>query len=393
MSRIKFTILPIFLVLLTLLSCSEDEVTIEEQANCNDGIRNGEELGIDCGGLCFTTCFDELVLEGELVTRRILSSDIEYTLNGPYIIRDGAALEIEAGTVIKAVPDNDSYIAVAQGGQLYVYGEENNPVVITSGSENPQPGDWGGVVICGQATTNNGVNDRSKLGDIFYGGNNDIQNSGTIRYLRLEYTGALFRNQYRFNALTLYGIGATTNYSNIQAYESLGNAFEIFGGSLSISNLVALNSGLSGMKISGGWTGQGNSWYFNNQNEAGIELGNNVDDFNALPISDVFLENISLVDSQAENAIHYNDGGGFFNLSSIYTNNVALGININSTFESALVDVGNLQIDTIEFDNNSTTFNPTNYSGSSIFYTEGISDGAGNRETLPVWAQNWTIGF
>lgn len=393
MSRIKFTILPIFFVLLSLLCCSEDEVTIEEQANCNDGIRNGEELGVDCGGLCFTTCFDELVLEGELVTRRILSSDIEYTLNGPYIIRDGAALEIEAGTVIKAVPDNDSYIAVAQGGQLYVYGEENNPVVITSGSENPQPGDWGGVVICGQATTNNGVNDRSKLGDIFYGGNNDIQNSGTIRYLRLEYTGALFRNQYRFNALTLYGIGATTNYSNIQAYESLGNAFEIFGGSLSISNLVALNSGLSGMKISGGWTGQGNSWYFNNQNEAGIELGNNVDEFNALPISDVFLENISLVDSQAENAIHYNEGGGFFNLSSIYTNNTTLGININSPFESALVDVGNLQIDTIEFDNNSPTFNPTNYTGSSIFYTEGISDGAGNRETLPVWAQNWTIGF
>ncbi|WP_411896033.1 hypothetical protein [Winogradskyella sp. A2] len=394
MPKIKTKFFLLFAGLLIITSCSDDDVTaVEPEATCFDGIRNGDELGVDCGGICFNTCFDELVLEGELVTRRILSSEIEYTLNGPYIIRDGAILEIEAGTIIKATPNNDSYLIVAQGGQIYIYGESDNPVIITSASENPEPGDWGGLVICGQATTNNGINARSDLGDIFYGGNNNIQGSGTIRYLRLEYTGALFRNEKRFNALTLYGIGSSTNFSNIQAYESMGNAFEIFGGTLNISNLVALNTGLAGIKVSGGWTGAGDSWYLTNQNNSGIELGNNPINFDALPITDAFIENITINGPLTNGALAYNNGGGFFNLFNIYTSSISLGININSDIESLMVDVGNLEIENIEFENPSSNFIPTNYSGATNFYSEGIAIGAGNRNELPDWAQNWTIGF
>lgn len=394
MPKIKSNFFLLLAVLLFITSCSDDDVTgTEPEATCFDGIRNGDELGIDCGGICFNTCFDELVLEGELVTRRILSSEIEYTLNGPYTIRDGAILEIEAGTIIKATPNNDSYILVAQGGQIYIYGEAENPVIITSDSDNPQPGDWGGLVICGQATTNNGVNARSDLGDIFYGGNMDLQGSGTIRYLRLEYTGALFRNMVRFNALTLYGVGSSTNFSNIQAYESLGTAFEIFGGTLNISNLVALNTGLSGIKVSGGWTGTGDSWYLNNQNSAGIELGNNANNFDALPVSEALIENITINGPLTNGALTYNKGGGFFNLNNIYTSSLSLGINIDSDVESLMVDVGNLEIENIEFENPVIDFIPTNYGGTTSFYSEGIAIGAGNRNELPDWAQNWTIGF
>lgn len=380
------------LVLITY-ACSTNDTLAEQEVTCDDGIRNGDETGIDCGGICFNTCFDENALEGFLVTRRILSADIEYKLTGPYIVRDGAELEIEAGTVIKATPNSDAYIAIAQGGKLFVLGNANEPVVITSDSNNPQPGDWGGVVICGQAPTNNGINARSDLGDIFYGGTNTGTSSGNIRYLRLEYTGALFRNEFRFNALTFYGVGSFTDIQNIQSYESLGNGFEILGGNISATNLVALNSNLSGIKISGGWTGSGTSWYLSNQNIAGIEMGNNTDDIFATPTNDVTLENISINGPLTNAALFYKDGGGFFDLSNVYTSQIELGININSAIESSMVDNGDLLINTIEFDNPEANFNPTNYTGSNPFYSEGTTNGAGNRNLAPNWAQNWTIGF
>jgi hypothetical protein len=384
----------IIIATIVTVSCSNDDKIEEQIVTCDDGIRNGDENGIDCGGICFANCLDANALEGFLVTRRILSADIEYRLTGPYIVRDGAELEIEAGTVIKAVPNSDAYIAVAQGGKLFVLGNSNAPVVITSDSDNPQPGDWGGLVICGQSPTNNGINARSDLGDIFYGGTNTLTSSGNIRYLRLEYTGALFRNEFRFNALTFYGVGSLTDIQNIQAYESLGNGFEIFGGNINATNLVSLNVSLSGVKASGGWNGTGTSWFLSNQNGNGIDLGNNSSELTAAPLSDVFIENVSINGPLPNSALFYTDGGGNFELNSIYTSQLSgNGITINSALESAMVDDDNLLINTIEFDNTAPSFMQTNFNGTANFYSEGTTNGAGNRELLPSWAENWTIGF
>ncbi|MFP4847161.1 hypothetical protein [Winogradskyella sp. PE311] len=383
----------VFTLLLVTVSCSDDDKIVEQVITCDDGIRNGDENGIDCGGICFANCLDENALEGFLVTRRILSADIEYKLTGPYIVRDGAELEIEAGTVIKAVPNSDAYIAVAQGGKLFVLGNANAPVVITSDSDNPQPGDWGGVIICGQAPTNNGINARSDLGDIFYGGTNTGTSSGNIRYLRLEYTGALFRNEFRFNALTFYGVGSFTDIQNIQAYESLGNGFEIFGGNITATNLVSLNVNQFGVKASGGWNGSGTSWFLSNQTNVGIYMGNNALDFTAEPMSNVIIENVSIIDTFSNSGLFYTDGGGNFELNNIYIAQVGLGINIDTNFESIMVDDGNLVINNIEFDNPTPNFMETNYTGSASFYSQGITNGSGNRNTLPFWAEGWTIGF
>ena len=391
--KFKLRFIPLFILVFTITTCSDDDRIVEQEVTCDDGIQNGNEVGVDCGGSCFNNCFSENELEGFLVTRRILSADVEYKLTGPYIVRDQAELEIEAGTVIKAEPNSNAYIAIAQGGKLFVLGNADNPVIITSGSDNPQAGDWGGVVICGQSPTNNGINARSDLGDIFYGGTNTVTSSGNIRYLRLEYTGALFRDEFRFNALTFYGVGSSTDVQNIQVYESLGNGFEIFGGNITATNLVSVNVGLSGIKASGGWNGSGSSWFLFNQNQSGIELGNNTSEFTAEPISNVLIENVSISGPLANSALHYTDGGGDFELSNIYTSQVGLGININSAFESTMVDNGNLLINTIEFENPAPSFMQTNYTGTANFYSEGITNGSGNRDMLPTWAEGWTIGF
>ncbi|WP_400081040.1 hypothetical protein [Winogradskyella sp. R77965] len=378
---------------LVFFSCSDDDRTATIVTSCEDGVQNGNETGIDCGGSCYDSCVPENALEGTLVTRRILVSNVDYKLTGPYIIRDGGALEIFPGTKIKALTDSNAYIAVAQGGQIFIWGNADNPVVITSDSENPEAGDWGGLIICGQAPTNNAINSRSELGDIFYGGTDNETSSGVIRHLRLEYTGALFRDEKRFNALTFYGVGSFTTVQNIQAYESLGNGFEIFGGRIDATNLVSLNTSLSGIKVSGGWNGTGNSWYLSNQNKSGIELGNNKSDFSAEPTTSAIIDDITINGPLSNSAIHYTYGGGLFNLTNVYTSQIQFGINVNSITESEMIDAGNLFINTIEFDNPLTNFNSSNYNGTTNFYTEGSTNGAGNRNLPPIWTENWTIGF
>lgn len=374
-------------------SCSEADKIVPVAVTCNDGIQNGDETGIDCGGSCFTSCIPQNNLQGVLVTRLVLRANVEYKLTGPFIVRDGAILEMEAGTIIKVLPGKNAYIAIAQGGKLFIWGNENSPVVITSNASSPAPGDWGGIVICGKSPTNNGVNARSELADIFYGGTDNTLSSGVIRYLRIEYSGANFSNSKRFNALSFYGVGSYTTIENIQAYKSLGNGFEIIGGTINAKQLISINTGDQGIKISGGWNGTGNSWYVSDAFNSGIELGNNQRDLSALPLSSVGLSNISIMGPLLSSALHYTYGGGMFNLTNIYTSNIKLGIKINSAVETQMLDDGNLSINNIEFNSPSTGFSETNYTGTTSFYTIGNNTGAGNKGSKPDWANGWSIGF
>ncbi|MDG1214298.1 MAG: hypothetical protein P8N20_09255, partial [Flavobacteriaceae bacterium] len=144
-----------FLSIVTLIaSCSKDETPNTD----NDGIQNGNETGIDCGGSTGVTCPGSEVpgdntpdttgenLEGELSEAKTLDASKAYNLTGAYIIKDGGKLTIPAGTVIIATGGTSSYIAVAQGGQIFANGTAANPVVMTSGSANPTSSDWGGLV-------------------------------------------------------------------------------------------------------------------------------------------------------------------------------------------------------------------------------------------------------
>ncbi|MFY9445607.1 MAG: hypothetical protein WBI54_01095, partial [Flavobacteriaceae bacterium] len=143
-----------FLSIVTLMaSCSKDETPNTD----NDGIQNGNETGIDCGGSTGVTCPDSEPsegdgdtnantsenLEGELSEAKTLDASKAYNLTGSYIIKDGGKLTIPAGTVIIATGGTSSYIAVAQGGQIFANGTAANPVVMTSGAANPTSSDWG----------------------------------------------------------------------------------------------------------------------------------------------------------------------------------------------------------------------------------------------------------
>jgi len=378
-----------------ILSCSEDNITVIEPLNlCEDGIQNGDEVGVDCGGSCSEPCPIENSLEGVIVDRLVLSADIEYKLTGPLLIRDGAQLEIPAGTIIKAFSGKNAYIAVAQGGKIFVFGKADNPVIMTSDSENPAPGDWGGLVICGKAPTNRGEIVRSEIVDIFYGGNEVNDYSGFINFLRVEYTGEKFTESARFNGVSFYGVGSYTIVENVQSYEGSGDGFEFIGGTVDTKFLVTANSGENSISISEGWNGTGDSWYLKGASRAGIKISNNFSNESAIPISTGNISNVSIIGPVATGGLHYTSGGGVFTFDDLYTSNIDLGINVDNGIEVLRIDEGDLNIVKIKFDNPITGFLETNYSGSnSSFYIEGNTLGAGNGATLPDWASNWTIGF
>lgn len=394
MRKKLYRLLPTATVFLIAISCSNENpnITSDGKATCSDGVQNGNEMGIDCGWACSNSCYEINGLEGEIVSKVILDNSVEYKLTGPLLVRDSGELEIREGTIIKAIPGKNAYIAVTQGGKIYVYGKKESPVVITSDSANPEPGDWGGLVICGKAPTNTGSPSRSGTVDIFYGGDDPLDSSGVLRYLRVEYTGAAFSNSNIFNGISFYGVGSQTSVEHVQVYNGLGDAFAFFGGTVNSQWLTGSKMGKNAFFMTDGWNGKGAFWYASEIVRSGIKMANNKANATAPPMTTGQISDISIIGPVTEGALQYADGGGVFTLNNIYTAGVNLGINLA---ENTLlkVDEGNLNIAPIEFDNVESGFEITNYSDNTFFYSEGDTSGAGNKGSIPDWAVGWTKGL
>jgi len=347
--------------IVVVITCAEDENLGKEGpiSSCFDGIMNGAEQGVDCGGTCVIVCPPSNKLQGEIVVPLELNPSIEYLVTGPLLIRDGAKLLIPAGTVIKVQSGVNAYIAIAQGGQIFA----------------------------------NGV-DRTEIIDVFYGGTVNDDTSGIMRYLRVEYAGAQYDDTKQFNALSFYGVGAFTTLTYVQAVNCLGDGFKFIGGTVNPKWMVSTATRGNGLYFTDGWNGEGDSWYITDANKAGIRIGNNLINEQISPITTGNLHNISIVGPFTNGAIHYTNGGAITTFNNVYTSEVALGINVSGATAAAQIEMNNLTVNTIQFVNPTVGFNATNHSGANnTFYTIGANLGAGNEAELPTWAEGWTVGF
>jgi len=331
--------------------------------------------------------------DGETAT---LDASQTYMLTGAFVINDGAELTIPAGTVIKASGGTSAYIAVAQGGKIFIEGEANNPVVMTSASATPAEGDWGGLVICGRANTNKGGSTGqtalSEVGNLTYGGTMDNDSSGSIRYLRVEYTGAVFSNEKEFNGVSLFGVGSGTTFEYVQSFEGGDDGIEFFGGAVNGKYLISMNSGDDSIDFADGWKGTGENWYIKGGAKAGIEGSNNGDDFAATPTTTATLKNITVVGPGSEGALYIKEGGGKWTIDNFYAEGFERGINIKNYTDdpqsNAHIDNGDIKLTNVRFVNVGAE---TNYTGTTEFYTTSDSAmGAGNGAGMPTWAQGWS---
>ncbi len=179
-------------------------------------------------------------LGGEVTGVWTLSADVAYTLDEALIIKDGASLAIPAGTKITAVAGGtDIYVAVLMGGQIFINGTADHPVVMSSANGNPR--DWGGLTICGKGVTSAGANATAEVGGFVYGGDDNEDDSGNVTYLVIKGTGAQINNESQYNGVSLYAVGSKTVLENIAVINGADDGIEFFGGAAEVTNLYIEN--------------------------------------------------------------------------------------------------------------------------------------------------------
>lgn len=198
-----------------------------------------------------------------------------YALKGLIVVTNGGKLVIPAGTVIRCqadlsiTPKNYATIVVERGGKIEVLGTKTSPVVMTSAKAVGQRerGDWGGLLIGGKSTHNNwtaagdtiqmeGFNNVTFAPSLArFGGTDVADNSGIVRYLRLEFGGLAFEANKEINGLTLGSVGSGTEITGVQVSFSGDDSFEWFGGTVNSKYLIAWKGTDDDFDTDNGYTG------------------------------------------------------------------------------------------------------------------------------------------
>ena len=156
-------------------------------------------------------------------------------------MKDGATLTIEPGTVIRGSKANKGALIIEKGAKIMAEGTLDNPIVFTSNQDagSRSYGDWGGVILLGKATVNK-VDPIIEGGPTStYGGSDDADNSGIIKYVRIEFPGIAFQPDKEINGLTFGGVGSGTTIDYIQVSYSGDDSYEWFGGAVNVKHLIA----------------------------------------------------------------------------------------------------------------------------------------------------------
>lgn len=169
-----------------------------------------------------------------------------YHLVGVVYVTNNATLTIEPGTVIRGDDKTCGTLVITNGAKIMAEGLETDPIVFTSENEknNRKPGDWGGIIILGKAPINTLGGIHTLPFDLeptlnHYGGQDPEDNSGVMKYVRIEYAGRKLSASKELNGLSLAGVGRKTVLSNIQISFSNDDSFECYGGDLNMSNLIS----------------------------------------------------------------------------------------------------------------------------------------------------------
>ena len=198
------------------------------------------------------------VISGNITASRTFYNDTIYDLDGFVYVKNNATLTIEAGTVVRGyiTPSNlntKGTLIITRNGMINAVGTECEPIVFTSGrpAGSRGTGDWGGIVILGEAPINRGTLVGSYYTDIIeggltgdvadrtFGGNNPTDNSGIMQYVRVEYAGIAFTPNNEINSMTMGGVGSGTTIDHIFVSYAGDDAFEWFGGTVNHTHLVA----------------------------------------------------------------------------------------------------------------------------------------------------------
>ncbi|MEM1214183.1 MAG: T9SS C-terminal target domain-containing protein, partial [Bacteroidota bacterium] len=205
----------------------------------------------------------------------------EYLLDGLVYLEEGGTLTIEPGVVIKAKSaptngDNTSALIITKGAQIFANGTADMPIIFTAEIDdvndpndrdvNDDRGLWGGVIILGNATlaTTDGTASIEGIEEeprTVYGGTNDTESSGTMRYVSIRHGGKALTSNNEINGLTLGGVGSGTTLEYIEVISNADDGIEFFGGTVDLKYASVSFCDDDSFDYDFGWQGSGQFWF------------------------------------------------------------------------------------------------------------------------------------
>ncbi len=226
------------------------------------------------------------------------TKDNIYVLRGFIFVNEGDVLTIDPGTVIKGQPGQGSgasALIVARGAKLMAEGTETEPIIMTGLADDLKgsiPDDanqtWGGLILLGKATTNNNAEGGEKNIEglpttddrTFYGGSDDNDNSGIIKYVSVRHAGSVIGADNEINGITLGGVGAGTTIDHVEIFNNFDDGIEFFGGAAKVTNAIIVYTGDDGLDQDEGYHGTVQNaivWKKGETNESSDPRGSELD--------------------------------------------------------------------------------------------------------------------
>ena len=303
-------------------------------------------------------------LEGVYTDDLMLTNDAIYVLNGGVFIGnkaaqgdpvpvDGPVLTIEAGTRIVGAGGSNNALYIQRGSKIIADGLPHAPIVMTGADYAPDAiaGQWGGLVINGAAplnTCDNGVCEAIGEGDSgAYGGDNPLDNSGVLRYLRVQFAGEKINDEDELNGIAFQGVGSGTVVDYVQVHRNADDGIEFYGGTVNAKHLVLTDIEDDSVDWTQGW--QGNLQYVlvkqinaeTVDTDRGMELDNLEQNNDALPRSGGTMMNFTLLGKAGELGINPRRGTAGHFCNFIVTDfDSCLDIDSSATF--AVAQAGDL---------------------------------------------------
>jgi hypothetical protein len=330
-----------------------------------------------------------------------LQRGLTYKLTGALFVKSGATLKIEEGATIEAQTANGAsslYIVIERGAKIDAQGSSASPIIFTSTLK--ERGGWGGLVIAGRARNNIGTDVQSEVAGVVYGGSDDLDNSGILKYCILQYSGAKINDTKEFNGISFLSVGSGTVIQYIQISYGNDDAFEWYGGTVNCSFLYANDNDDDNLDTDEGFSGTiSNAYCVNNNTNAsadsrGIESDGNPSNFSASPFSFPIFRNITLVGRKTITTGSQREGiyirrGTKASFTNVYMANykTAVGVEHNETIAFLNKET---KIDGIEIIGATKNFAGKDNKGANVtlpvFHTTSTATGAGNAAEKPVWA-------
>lgn len=354
--------------------CNEDPVVTPPDTTST--LYEEQRITNDCDGDETNENYDLVTVtdRGEGTGTMTWTKNKTYILNGRVFVNDGQVLTIEAGTIIKGAAgqaENAAALIVARGGQIIAEGTAAAPIIFTSAADeiardengalncaggNLEPtfrGLWGGLILLGKAATNapqselaiEGIPTTEPRG--LYGGTNDADNSGIVKYVSIRHGGSNIGANNEINGLTLGAVGSATTIDYVEIIANKDDGVEFFGGTVNTKHIAVAYCGDDCFDTDEGYRGK-NQFWFAIQDDAGDNGSENdggpSDCLLCEPFAAWVTYNATFVGNGSNRAVRLreNSAGSYYN--SIFTN-YAKGLEILDAETLAQYNAGRMVLE------------------------------------------------